>query len=330
MPENNQLLYATAFQDAVAEIYKSPNLPLLQVVDRSFVKNLGERQVIPIIQKFNESEQANAIERSSDTTMSGTNDAFWDTRLTNISSKNRINKHNSFAKATLVSQFDTMKEVSDPTQKYMTVIKDFIETRLNRLILKALTAPVIEETEGQAGAGTLESRFNTNNVIEAAGDTNDHIFDALKRAKVKFDEKYVNAEDRFLICKSETAGNLLYSSHNASSLYASSMGVKGTNGDLKGLLGFNVLQEEKFENIPTVKIEKVKGQPDKKTNENIEEDNILAILVQRKAVALGMLQDIRTNISDRPDKNLAKQLYVTFTAGATRVYDEGVVVIKKK
>ena len=305
--ENNELLYATQFQDAVMEAYKSPRVPLLQVVDRSFVKNIGERQVIPIIEKLASGKDdltEDRIKRTKDSKMNKEDDDFWATKLTPISSKNRINQHESYAKATLVSPFDTLKEISDPTQKYMTVIKDFIDYKLNAIILKALTDPVLEEkdplAENQhAGCVPTTKPFPDTQTESIDPDSTEAIFEALKKGKGEFDKEYVNPEDRFLICGSSVSSQLLYHKDNASQLYASSLGVKGNNGNLQGILGFNIIQQESMG------------------------DN-LAILVQRKAVALGMLQDIKTNISDRPDKNLAKQLYVTFTAGATRVYDEGV------
>ena len=327
MPENNQLLYFTQYQDAITDIYKNTKLPLMQVVDKSIVKTAGVRQVIPIIQKMSQELARNMkdgqIKRNGSEDMNSSSGDFWNTQLTSITSKNRINTHEVFAKATLVSPYDTMEELSDPTQKYVSIMRDFIEYKLNRVILNSLTAPVVEEVslDGYAGQNGKETFLPSDSIVDAGGDTADSIFNALKDAKSRFDKNYVSSEDRFLICKSGVASSLLYHNNNANQLYAASLGVKGNNGDLQGILGFKIIQEENFGNTKYY---------DKETAKVVDllGEQVLGIEVQRRSVALGLNKDISVNISDRPDKNLAKQLYVSFAAGGTRIYDEGVIVIK--
>ena len=210
--------------------------------------------------------------------------------------------------ATMISRLDNLKLVADPSSQYVQNATMFMKRRLNRLIATALSGSVQEEKLGDGEARKEETiSFPSQQVVVVS-----NFQDGIIQAKERMDASDINDESRFLVCSSFLKNSLLNSEKATSIDYVNGHPmVTGRVGDQVGfeLVTYNQFNDEEL----TVKEKK--------------ERYHVCYAVSKYAMIMGMAQSLQVHISDRPDKKHNKQIYLSWSAGAMRLYDEGVVKI---
>jgi len=303
MAENQNLIYKNEYKDAVLEAYQKADIPLMKVVQK--VPQDSDRKLFDIINEITSGNKK--LERSATTSMKIATDPFYTTEYTPITHERRANYLENITWATLISEYDTMRMVSDPTSIYVQAAKNYMASQLNALIFKSLAAPVRNVTLDKDGVPREESLpLPIANTIKK-----DSFKAAFEEAKTIFDSNNVSEGDRFLICDARTRNELIKDDKIASGLYANSLAVSSNNGNVSSLLGINVI----LHNGATI----YEGRQVKQ----------FGLLVQKESIKLAIAKDIKIRIDELPHKNYAKQIFIDFAAGGTRVNDKGVLILAK-
>lgn len=299
------LHYATMFKDAFLHRFQLGEVPLMKLCEQR-PQNV-ERQTYDIIDPVAESTMTK-IKKPTSYERNHFTGEYFDTKLTALSHRRRVNYAEDHDFATMISRLDNLKLVADPSSQYVQNATMFMKRRLNRLIATALSGSVQEEKLGDGEARKEETiSFPSQQVVVVS-----NFQDGIIQAKERMDASDINDESRFLVCSSFLKNSLLNSEKATSIDYVNGHPmVTGRVGDQVGfeLVTYNQFNDEEL----TVKEKK--------------ERYHVCYAVSKYAMIMGMAQSLQVHISDRPDKKHNKQIYLSWSAGAMRLYDEGVVKI---
>jgi hypothetical protein len=200
--------------------------------------------------------------------------------------------------ADLVDNMDLKKVLTDPTSKYAVNARN----AMNRAMDDALIAAALATAYGGVDGSTSYAFDTSYNVVAAAsaGMTTAK----LRSAKQILDGNEVDDEDRFCIIGSKQLQDLLGSEEVTSSDYASVKAL--VNGQVDTFLGFKFVRSERLELSSTTR---------------------KCIAGQKNSLLLAIGLDVITDVGPRRDKNMAVQVYLGMSIGATRMDEKGIVEI---
>jgi hypothetical protein len=200
--------------------------------------------------------------------------------------------------ADLVDNMDLKKVLTDPTSKYAVNARN----AMNRAMDDALIAAALATAYGGVDGSTSYAFDTSYNVVSAAsaGMTTAK----LRSAKQILDGNEVDDEDRFCIIGSKQLQDLLGSEEVTSSDYASVKAL--VNGQVDTFLGFKFVRSERLTLSSTTR---------------------KCIAGQKNSLLLAIGLDVITDVGPRRDKNMAVQVYLGMSIGATRMDEKGIVEI---
>jgi len=195
-----------------------------------------------------------------------------------------------FQWADLVDEEDQLRILISPKSEYAQAGAWAMNRQYDNLIISAMGG---NATDGDGASVALPAGQKV-----AAGGPMD--MDAVLSAKQILDENEVDSSDRFMVCKAADMMAMLGTTEVASSDFNTIKAL--VRGEFTTWLGFTWIQTE------------------------LLPDNT-AYAWHKSGMRLGVGRDVVTRIDKRPDVSYADQVYLAFTAGATRVEDEKVVEI---
>jgi hypothetical protein len=195
-----------------------------------------------------------------------------------------------FQWADLIDQEDQLRILISPKSEYAQAGAWAMNRQYDNLIIAAMGG---NATDGDGASVALPAGQK----VTAAGAMD---MDAVLAAKQVLDENEVDSSDRFMVCSAADMMAMLGTTEVASSDFNTVKSL--VRGEFSTWLGFTWIQTELL--------------PDNK-----------AYAWHKSGMRLGVGRDVVTRIDARLDVSYATQVYLAFTAGATRVEDEKVVEI---
>lgn len=200
--------------------------------------------------------------------------------------------------ADLVDNMDLKKILTDPTSKYALNAKN----AMNRAMDDAVIAAALATCYGGVD-GTTSYAFDTtsNQVVNASTSMT---LTKLLAAKQILDENEVDEEDRFICIGSKQLAALLNTSEIKSSDYNTVKAL--VQGQIDTFLGFKFIRSERL---------------------SVGSSITKCLAWQKNSLLLGIGLDVIVDVGPRRDKNMAIQVYLGMSIGATRMDEKGVVEI---
>ena len=200
--------------------------------------------------------------------------------------------------ADLVDNMDLKKVLTDPTSKYAVNARN----AMNRAMDDALIAAALATAYGGVDGSTSYAFDTSYNVVAAA--SAGMTIAKLRSAKQILDGNEVDDEDRFCVIGSKQLGDLLGTTEVSSSDYNSVKAL--VNGQVDTFLGFKFVRSERLGLSSTTR---------------------KCIAGQKNSLLLAIGLDVITDVGPRRDKNMAVQVYLGMSIGATRMDEKGIVEI---
>jgi len=307
---NDELnLYTKQFNDAVLDAYNKEVVPLNAVITK--VNQKADRQLFDTITGVSE---GNILVRNGSTKLdSKATGDFYNTRYSDVSAERVANYLENRYWATLITEYDKVRMVSDPTSIYVKAALHHMKKEQQKIIFNAISGSrKIVTINAQGISAETEEKFLESNVV-----IEKNLLSALKAAKTKFDSQNIHEEDRYFICSAETRNALLdHVGASATPLYGSLLSISSNNSNIKNILGYNVIvyEDSTYKNISI-------------GNKKID---CLGFLVQKEAIKVGINSEaLKARIEALPHKNYATQIYINFCLGGSRVNNKGVIAIAK-
>lgn len=200
--------------------------------------------------------------------------------------------------ADLVDNMDLKKVLTDPTSKYAVNARN----AMNRAMDDALIAATLATAYGGVDGSTSYAFDTSYNVVAAA--SAGMTIAKLRSAKQILDGNEVDDEDRFCIIGSKQLQDLLGTTEVSSSDYNSVKAL--VNGQVDTFLGFKFVRSERLTLSSTTR---------------------KCIAGQKNSLLLAIGMDVITDVGPRRDKNMAVQVYLGMSIGATRMDEKGIVEI---
>ena len=200
--------------------------------------------------------------------------------------------------ADLVDNMDLKKVLTDPTSKYAVNARN----AMNRAMDDALIAAALATAYGGVDGSTSYAFDTSYNVVAAA--SAGMTIEKLRSAKQILDGNEVDDEDRFCVIGSKQLGDLLGTTEVSSSDYNSVKAL--VNGQVDTFLGFKFVRSERLALSSTTR---------------------KCIAGQKNSLLLAIGLDVITDVGPRRDKNMAVQVYLGMSIGATRMDEKGIVEI---
>lgn len=200
--------------------------------------------------------------------------------------------------ADLVDNMDIKKVLIDPSSLYAINARN----AMNRAMDDELITAAFGTANGGVDGSTSYAFDTSYNVVAAAsvGMT----LAKLRSAKQILDGNEVDDEDRFCIIGSKQLQDLLGTTEVSSSDYNSVKAL--VNGQVDTFLGFKFVRSERLTLSSTTR---------------------KCIAGQKNSLLLAIGLDIVTDVGPRRDKNMATQVYLGMSIGATRMDEKGIVEI---
>ncbi len=202
--------------------------------------------------------------------------------------------------ADLIDNFDKLKTVTDPQGAYLKNAVNAMKRAKDDAIIAAFIATAYGGVDG-----TTTYTFDTTNKQIVSASTGLTLAKLLS-AKNMLDKDEVDEADRFIVCGSKQVNNdLLNTTEIKSSDYNTVKAL--ARGEINSFLGFTFIRSERLALASSVRY---------------------CYAWQKNSMMLGANSDIVTDIAPRKDKNLATQVYVGMSIGATRMDEKGIVQIQ--
>jgi len=195
--------------------------------------------------------------------------------------------------ADLIDEEDQLRLLISPKSEYAKAGAYAMNRVWDRLIINAATA---DATDGEGVAVP----FAATNVVGAGG--GGMTMDSVLAAKEILDKNEVPKENRYMVCNAQSMMDMLGTTEVSSSDFNSIKAL--VRGEFSTWLGFTWVHTEL-----------------------VSENAAQALAYHKSGIRLGVGRDVTTRIDKRPDVSYADQVYLAFTAGATRVEEEKVVKI---
>lgn len=202
--------------------------------------------------------------------------------------------------ADLIEKFDKLKTVADPQSQY---VQNAVMA-MNRAKDDAIIAAFVATAYGGMDGSTSYAFDTTNKQILHA--STGLTLAKLLSAKQKLDADEVPENDRYVVCGSKQINNDLLNTTEVKS--ADYNTVKAlARGEIDTFLGFKFIRSERLVAASSVRY---------------------CYAWQKETLLLAINSDIKTDISERVDKNLAVQVYAGMSIGSTRLDEKGIVQIQ--
>lgn len=198
--------------------------------------------------------------------------------------------------ADLIDREDEVRMLISPQSNYARSGANSMGRALDDLIIAAATGNAVD------GSGS--------NVALPAGQKIAHGSAGLTLAKLISAKEILDGNDvdpsdeRIMVVGSKQISDLLNTTQVTSSDYNSVKAL--VQGDIDTFMGFKFVRSERLAAASSVRT---------------------CFAFTKSSIGLGVGADVRTEIESRPDKSYATQVYLAFTAGATRIQDECVVEV---
>lgn len=201
--------------------------------------------------------------------------------------------------ADLVDNMDTKKILTDPTSKYAINARN----AMNRAMDDAIIATALATCYGGVD-GSTSYTFDTSN-CQIAHASSSLTLTKLITAKQKLDANEVDEEGRYFVLKSTQLAALLNVSEVKSADYNSIKAL--VNGEIDTFLGFKFIRSERITTASSV---------------------TSCLAFQRDSLLLAVGLDVIVDVGPRRDKNMATQVYLGMSIGATRMDEKGVIEVQ--
>jgi hypothetical protein len=197
--------------------------------------------------------------------------------------------------ADLVDNEDKLRMLISPESAYAKAGANAMGKAFDDLIIAAATGNAVD------GDGSNVALPSGQKIVH--GSTG---FTLAKLLTVKeiMDGGEVSDDDRVIIIGSKQVSDLLNTTEIKNADYNSVKAL--ASGQIDTFMGFKFIRSERLALATTTRS---------------------CIAYTKSAIGLGLGSDVTTKIDERPDLSYAHQVYLAFTAGATRIEDEGVVQI---
>ncbi|MDD3089772.1 MAG: phage capsid protein [Candidatus Omnitrophica bacterium] len=200
--------------------------------------------------------------------------------------------------ADLVDNFDVKKVLTDPSSNYAINAKNAMNRAMDDEIITAFLATAYGGVDGSTSY-TFDTSYN----VIANGSTG-MTLSKLLSAKAILDGNEVDDEDRFCVIGSKQLSDLLDLEEVTSSDYNTIKALVA--GQIDTFMGFKFVRSERLAVSSSVR---------------------KCIAGQKNSILLAIGADIITDVGPRRDKNMATQVYLGMSIGATRMDEDGIVEI---
>jgi hypothetical protein len=204
--------------------------------------------------------------------------------------------------ADLVDKADKVRMLADPTSEYMKAGVWAMGRTMDDVIISAMLGNAVSVDENDASSNVALPAAQK---IAVSGTTDMNI-DKLREAKQILDSSDVDPElQRCIVMKSNQFYDLLGDTQIQSSDYNTVKALVA--GEIDTFMGFKFLRSERL------------------TSDSSGNTQCIAWIHDGIGMSMGM--DVKTEISERSDKNYSTQVYAQMCLGAVRIEDEKVVEI---
>ena len=200
--------------------------------------------------------------------------------------------------ADLVDNMDIKKVLTDPTSSYAVNARN----AMNRAMDDELITAALASAYGGVDGSTTYAFDSSYNVVAAA--STGMTLAKLLSAKQILDGNEVDDEDRFCLIGSKQLKDLLDTAEVKSSDYNTVKALAA--GQIDTFLGFKFVRSERLALSSTTR---------------------KCIAGQKNSLLLAIGMDVVTDVGPRRDKNMATQVYLGMSIGATRMDEDGIVEI---
>ena len=218
------------------------------------------------------------------------------TPVLDIPHSRRSGTMKDFEWADLCDPQDIVRMLADPKGNYARSGSNSMYRAIDDLIITAATG---NATDGDGTSIALPSGQKI-----AHGSTGMSLAKLITTKEILDGNEVDEDQERFMVLSSKQVSDLLNTTEVKSADYNSVKAL--VRGDIDTFMGFTFIRSERLGLASTTR-------------------NCFAFT--KDAIGLGMGADIKTRADERPDKSYAWQVYLSFTAGATRVQDECVVQV---
>jgi len=202
--------------------------------------------------------------------------------------------------ADLIDEEDKIRLLISPESEYAKAGAWAMGRQYDDLIIAAASA---DATDGDGNAVTLVSHDTGSHII-AHGSVGMTIDKILQTKELLDADENDPADMRTLVLGSRQMRDLLNTTEITSSDYTNVKAL--VRGEINDFLGFKIIRSERL---------------------GLATADRTCLAFTKSAIGLGIGRDVITRIDPRPDVSYAMQIYLAFTANATRVHEEGVVEI---
>ncbi|MFA5379757.1 MAG: phage capsid protein, partial [Dehalococcoidia bacterium] len=200
--------------------------------------------------------------------------------------------------ADLVDNMDVKKVLTDPASNYAINAKNAMNRAMDDEIITAFLATAYGGVDGSTSY-TFDTSYN----VIANGSTG-MTLSKLLSAKAILDGNEVDDEDRFCIIGSKQLSDMLDLEEVTSSDYNTIKALVA--GQVDTFMGFKFVRSERLAVASSVR---------------------KCIAGQKNSILLAIGMDVITDVGPRRDKNMATQVYLGMSIGATRMDEDGIVEI---
>lgn len=200
--------------------------------------------------------------------------------------------------ADLIDNMDLKKILTDPASSYAINARNAMNRSMDDEIIAAFLATAYGGVDGSTSYA-FDASYN---VVAAA--SAGMTVAKLRSAKQILDGNEVDDEDRFCCIGSKQLQDLLGTTEVTSSDFNTVKAL--VSGDVDTFLGFKFIRSERLELSSTTR---------------------KCVAGQKNSILLAIGLDIITDVGPRRDKNMANQVYLGMSIGATRMDEDGLVEI---
>lgn len=295
-------------------------------INTAFVKQFGDNiqllsqqmqsRLRPLVNEKMVRGEAATFERLGTEALVEKTSRHTDTPLGDIAHTRRTVALRTFHQAELIDNEDQVKMLIDPRSDYARALVAAANRKIDDVVLDALIGNSYSGKNGDSVAALPSGQ------LIAAGGTALTVT-KLKEAKTLLMQANVDLDqdELFLVVNAEGLEDLYGITEfiNRDYRFAKMDLETGTPaaGFVGEFLGFKIYHCERITNMTGTY-----------TGTAIASSARPAIAFTRSAIGLAIGQDIKTQISQRDDKNYAHQVYIEMTLGATRIHDDRVVDIR--
>ncbi len=204
--------------------------------------------------------------------------------------------------ADMVDKADKVRMLADPTSEYLKAGVNAMGRTIDDVIIAAMLGNAVSVDENDSSSNvSLPAAQKV-----AVSGTTDMNIDKLRAAKQILDSSDVDPDlPRCIVMKSNQFYDLLGDTQIQSSDYNTVKAL--VNGEIDTFMGFKFLRSERL------------------TTDSNGDTQCIAWIGDGIGLSMGM--DVKTEISERSDKNYSTQVYAQMCLGAVRIEDEKVVEI---